>query len=122
MFSNPFFGGFSILFTVVPLFVLGVFVFVIGSSIYRWMSNNAAPRQNRPAKIVAKRPHTWGGTSHGTMHSHAHTSYYVTFEFEDGSRLELPVGSSNYGMMAEGDIGMFIHQGTRFIDFQREQF
>lgn len=117
-FGSPFegFSLFSIMFTLVPLFVIGVFLYIIISGIARWSRNNASPRLNRPARIVSKRPHTWGGSGN----SSAHTSYYVTFEFEDGERLELPVRDQEYGMMAEGDYGILTHQGTRFIDFQRE--
>jgi hypothetical protein len=117
-FGSPFdgFGFAGIMFTIVPLFIMGVFLYIIISSITRWSSNNASPRLNRPARIVGKRPHTWGGSGR----SSAHTSYYVTFEFEDRERLELPVRAQEYGMMAEGDYGILTHQGTRFIDFQRE--
>jgi hypothetical protein len=118
-FGSPF-GGFGfagILFTLVPLLIIGVIIVMIISSVARWSRNNASPRLNRPARIVGKRPHTWGGAGD----SAAHTSYYVTFEFEDRERLELPVSSQEYGMMAEGDYGILTHQGTRFIDFQRER-
>ncbi len=111
----------SFMFTLVPMLIVGVIVFMIGSSLVRWTSNNASPRQDRPATIVSKRPHTWGsGTGHGAALSTAHTSYYVTFEFHDRSRLELPVAPRSYGLLAEGDVGMLTHQGTRFIDFVRE--
>ena len=121
-FGSPFgFGLFGILFTIVPILVIGIIVVMIISSIVRWSKNNASPRQNRPAKIVGKRPHTWGGNHTGNMHAGAHTSYYVTFEFEDGERLELPVGAQAYGTIAEGDYGILTHQGSRYIDFQRER-
>ena len=118
----PSFGGFggfgaNLMFTLVPLIIFGVIAYMVISGITRWSKNNASPQRNRPAKIVGKRPHTWGGTGD----SSAHTSYYITFEFEDRERLELPVRSQEYGMMAEGDYGILTHQGTRFIDFQRER-
>ena len=114
-FGSPF--GFEFMFTLVPVLILGVIIIMIISSVTRWSKNNASPRLNRPARIIGKRPHTWGGSGR----TGAHTSYYATFEFEDGERLELPVGAQAYGMIAEGDYGILSYQGTRYIDFQRER-
>src|SRR5690554_7891755 len=102
-FGSPFW--FNFMFTLVPLLIIGVIIIMIISSISKWSRNNASPRLNRPARVIGKRPHTWGGSGR----SSAHTSYYITFEFEDGERLELPVSAQAYGMMAEGDIGILTH-------------
>ncbi|MHB9145569.1 MAG: DUF2500 family protein [Symbiobacteriia bacterium] len=45
----------------------------------------------------------------------------TTFEFEDGERIELPVGDQVYGEIAGGDVGMLTNQGTRFFGFERER-
>ncbi|MBQ4627771.1 MAG: DUF2500 domain-containing protein, partial [Clostridia bacterium] len=47
------------------------------------------------------------------------TTYYATFQFESGDRLELAVPSSEYGMLVEGDKGKLSFQGTRFLSFER---
>jgi hypothetical protein len=53
------------------------------------------------------------------MHSTTSSTYYVTFEFETGDRIELHVPRSDYGMMIEQDQGLLTFQGTRFISFER---
>lgn len=114
----------SFMFNAVPVFVFIIFavviigfIFTIGKGIQQHASNKAKPVETVPARIVTKRPHTWGGSGD----SAAHTSYYVTFELENGERLELPVGGEFYGMNAEGDVGMLTHQGTYLLSFERER-
>lgn len=110
-------GVVSSLFVIVPLFVFGVFAFVIGSMLYRWFVNQTSPVEERYATVMAKRTQVSGG---GHDH-HAHTSYYVTFQFDDGGRLELPVNGSDYGVLVEGDTGLLNWQGTRFNGFARHK-
>lgn len=43
----------------------------------------------------------------------------VTFELENGKRLELGVKDPEYGMLAEGDRGRLSYQGTRYLGFER---
>lgn len=119
-FGNPFD---AFMFSAVPFFVFIVFAIVIMvfvtslvKGIGQYLRNSSIPEEHIPARLVAKRTHTWGG--HGNMS--AHTSYYATFETEKGDRLEFPTGSSFFGMHVEGDAGMLIHRGTRFIGFERE--
>lgn len=54
------------------------------------------------------------------MYTPSSTWYYVTFQFDSGDRMELPVNAFQYGMMAEGDYGQLTFQGTRCIDFKRQ--
>ena len=115
-FDNFMFSVFPIIFGIVFIGVICIFIFVIGSSIKQYASNKSKPVETLPAKVIAKRPHTWGGTGNTS----AHTSYYVTFELENGERLELPVNDNFYGMNVEGDTGMLTHQGTQMISFERE--
>ncbi len=111
------FGFVSPMFTIIPLIVFGVFAYVIGSTLYRWYANETSPVEERYATVMAKRTHVSGG---GHNH-HAHTSYYVTFELEDGGRMELPVRGNDYGILFEGDSGVLNWQGTRFNRFQRSR-
>ena len=48
------------------------------------------------------------------------TTHYVTFEAPDGSRLELKVNGSEYGMLAEGDYGELTFQRKRYVSFNRQ--
>ena len=53
------------------------------------------------------------------MHSTTTTSYHVTFEFDSGDRSEFSLSGSQYGMLAEADIGILTFQGTRYLGFER---
>ena len=106
------FNTFSIMFTIVPVLVIGVFIFVFVKGISQWGKNNAAPMLNVQAVVVDKYTHHSGGEHH-------HTSFYVVFEVQSGDRMEFHVSRQEYGQLIEGDFGELIFQGTRFIDFQR---
>lgn len=109
---------FDLMFTIVPVLVIGMFIFVFVSSISTWHKNNNSPRLSVPVKIVTKHADTTY-THHEDMMSSSHTTYYVTFEVESGDRIELVVPSSEYGFMVEGDQGKLTFQGTRYISFDR---
>lgn len=128
---NMGFGGcnsFAIIETIFPIiFILffGIFVFIAVKGIAQWNRNNHSPRLTVPAAVVSKRTNvsshmhnTGSGAMHHTSHS---TSYYVTFEVESGDRMELHVDGREFGMLAEGDIGMLTFQGTRYLGFERER-
>lgn len=111
------------MFTAMPIFVgfifiivIGIFIFTIGKGITEYASNKSKEVVTIPARVIGKRPHTWGGTGNTS----AHTSYYMAFELENGERLEVPVKSNFYGLHVEGDVGMLTHQGTQMIGFERE--
>lgn len=110
-------GVFGIIFVLIFLLIIGIFIFGIGAGIKQWSKNNNSPRLSVPAKVVTKRIDTWGGSGD----SRAHTSYYVTFEVTSGDRMELPMNGSEYGLIAEDDLGVLTFQGSRFISFERKQ-
>lgn len=121
------YGGFDMfsLFDIIfPLFFIafiGMFIFVIVRAIKEWSYNNSQPQIPSDAIVVSKRQNTSHHHNAGNnMHSHTRTSYYITFEFSNGERLELSVPSKEYGMIAEGDIGILISQGRRYISFDRK--
>ena len=105
---------FDLMFTIVPVLVIGMFIYVIVSGIGSWHKNNNSPRLSVPVKIVTKRAHI--DVSNGD----SHTTYYVTFEAESGDRTEFRVSGREYGSMAEGDQGKLTFQGTRYISFDRD--
>ncbi len=124
MFMDSFFmgGGFSIMFTLVFVLVIGTFIVTIVRGIGEWGKNNASPRLTVKAVVVAKRTkvghhHHNNGTA--MSHSSSYTNYYVTFEVESGDRIELNVNGNEYGMLAEGDQGELSFQGTRYLGFSR---
>lgn len=91
-------------FHLLTVVVVGVILFQLGRGLWIWQSNNQAERLQEPACLVTKRQHVWG--------DHSHTNYYVTFEFEDKTRVEFKVKASTYGQLSEGDVGNLTYQGT----------
>ncbi len=70
----------------------------------------------RPAVIVAKRMAVSGGSGD----SSASTSYYLTAEFEDGTREEYqPMTPALYGRVAEDDAGVLFTRSSLALDFDR---
>lgn len=113
-------GGFEAIFFLMFGLVFCMFIFTFIRSIGQWNRNNHSPRLTVDATVVAKRTqvthhHHTGGAMH-TTHS---TSYYATFQVESGDRMELHVSGSEYGMLAEGDVGKLTFQGTRYLEFIR---
>ena len=114
---------FTLMFTLVPLFIGVVFVIVIGTiavnafkGLTQWRDNNMQPLVTVPARVVTKRQHVSGG-GHD---SSASTRYYITFEsLTDGLRQEFGVSSNDYSGLAEDDSGNLTHQGTRYHGFVR---
>lgn len=103
------FGG------IVIAIVAGVFLYVIVRGLGTWSANNASDVVKRAVTVMDKRTEVWGGSGD----SSASTNYYVTFQMEDQSRIELQVSPDKYGLMVAGDQGELTHQGTRFKEFHR---
>ena len=116
--------GFGMTFSIMQVIMLLVFVLVLGSIIVtlirgvgEWNKNNQSPKLTVPATVVAKRSDVHRGIE--TMHTF--TSYYVTFQVESGDRMEFEISDMEYGMLAEGDSGELTFQGTRYLNFQRNE-
>lgn len=126
--SLRFGGAASPLVTILIAVFAALLIGVIGRGLYIWMKNNRAPQETADARITAKRMKVsgHGGTmmtnrvsAMNTIHSSTYTDYFVTFELENGKRLELGVKDPEYGMLAEGDRGCLSWQGTRYLGFER---
>lgn len=114
-----FFGMFFLIF----FLILGMFIFTIIKGIGQWNKNNHSPRLTVPATVVAKRgdvSHHHHQDANGVGHTSSTTTYYVTFQVASGDRMELCVGGTEYGMLAEGDYGDLTFQGTRYLGFERK--
>ena len=116
--------GFDVTFSIMRIMVPVMFVLVFGIIIVtmvrgvgEWNKNNHSPKLTVPATVVAKRSDVHRGIE--TMHTF--TSYYVTFQVESGDRMEFEVSDMEYGMLAEGDSGELTFQGTRYLNFQRNE-
>lgn len=122
----------DIIFSIVPIFVMIVFGIVFVGFIATFVSafkqkryNDNQPRINTKAKVVAKRTYVDSSSGHsdanGTFHNGStSTRYYVTFQFESGDRTEFQLDGKEYGVMVEGDVGILLFQGRRFLEFNRE--
>ena len=116
--------GFDVTFSIMRIMVPVMFVLVFGIIIVtmvrgvgEWNKNNQSPKLTVPVTVVAKRSDVHRGIE--TMHTF--TSYYVTFQVESGDRIEFLVSGTEYGMLAEGDSGELTFQGTRYLNFQRNE-
>lgn len=100
-----------------------LFIYNISKGVAEWHSNNQAPQITVAAKIVGKRHnvdvHHHNAGNNSGVHTTTSTTYYVTFELEDGQRLEFHVKGRVYGLLAEGDCGTLSYQGTRYLNFER---
>lgn len=117
------------LFSFVPIVIGIIFIIVfIGvvvnlfKGVTQWKKNEDSPRLTVSAIVKSKRTHITRYINHQDQNMHSNdssTRYFVTFEFDSGDRSEFKVSDKEYGMLAEGDIGTLIFQGTRYIDFDR---
>ena len=109
------FGFADVIFPIFFIAFIGFFIYILVGNIKEWSKNNNSPVVDARAKIVSKRHHR------STHQSHTTSTYYITFEFLSGDRLELSVKGSEYGLLAEGDKGMLKFQGTRYLGFERDR-
>ena len=118
---------FNVLFSIIFFCILALIIYNIVKNISTWNQNNHSERLTVPAKIVAKRtqvsqhqqPNAGDPSGAHGFTVISSTSYYVTFELENGGRMELSVKGSEYGMLVEGDTGALSYQGTRYLGFER---
>ena len=106
---------------VIFILVFGIIIFSIIKGIGQWSNNNKQPVLSVKAKVVTKRAHTTstGGMNDNQTMNSSSTFYHVTFEVESGDRMELKISGSEFGLLAEGDVGKLTFQGTRYKNFER---
>ncbi|UVI30493.1 DUF2500 domain-containing protein [Paenibacillus spongiae] len=129
MFTEPSFGGFGILFSIVPVFIVIVFAIVIIGIVTngaRYFKNARSPRESVFARVVAKRMEVRNHTSHhsngsGGMNpvNSSRTYYYITLEFDNGARKEYLDVKNLFGLVVEGDEGYAAVQGDWIVAFER---
>lgn len=115
---------FGVMFVSVFVLIFATIVVTLVRGVSTWNKNNKSPRLTVDAAVVSKREnvhhsHHNTGTDGTMSYTTTSTTYYVTFQFESGDRLELQVQGYDYGMIAEGDRGRLTFQGTRFLSFER---
>ncbi|HPT85251.1 MAG TPA: DUF2500 domain-containing protein [Bacillota bacterium] len=105
---------FPVLFTLTFAILLAILAVTVTTVISRYIRDSKAPKVSAPATVVAKRTQFHGSSGHSGW-----STYYATFEFETGDRLELYLPGSEAGLLVEGDKGVLTFQGKRFIKFER---
>ena len=105
--------GFFAFSAVIVAIIIGGFIYLITKAIRTHVNNNNAPVLEANAVVVGRREEVSG-------FDHTSTSYYATFQFDNGERLELGLKGTEYGMLAEGDRGILTYQGTRYLGFVRQ--
>ena len=116
------FDLFPIMFFLVFAMVFGTFLMAAVTGFSRWNKNNHSPRLTVDATVVAKRGNTTRHHHHGAnghMHHTYNNTYYATFQFDSGDRIELQMTGPEFGLLIEGDKGKLTFQGTRFLGFER---
>ena len=117
-------GLFEMCFVLVFVLIIAMFVVNAVRGIGQWSKNNQAPELAVDARVVSRRTsvnsHHHGAAGANGYHTSSSTSYYVTFEVESGDRMEFHLSGSEYGMLAEGDMGKLRFQGTRYLGFERQ--
>src|SRR3954453_2952679 len=98
----------GVLFLIVPAFIGIIFLLMavqIGRGVAEWARNNQMPVESSPARVIAKRTHTWGSGGYHPRRP-VRTSYFVTFELKSGERMEFDLYGQEYGLLGEGDEGL----------------
>jgi len=98
--------------------VVALAVLWAARGVLEWMTNNGEPVLSERARVVAKRSEARGRVF-SDVGGRIATSYYATFEFPDGERLEFSVRGKAFGLLSEGDVGELTYQGSRYHGFER---
>lgn len=116
---------FPVIFGIAFIIVFGTIIFNAAKGVGQWSKNEQSPELSVPAIVKAKRTAVDNSHHHhhDNHHHHIHssTSYYVTFEFNSGDRVEFSLSAKDYGLLAEDDLGILTFKGTRFIRFDRNK-
>lgn len=111
--ENNFFDTIPTFFVIFFIIIIGTIIFIIVKSLSQGVKNSNSPVIVEPARVIAKRIDVSG--------DHSYTTYYATFEVQNGMRMELAVKGAEYGLLAERDDGTLSYQGTRYLSFERQK-
>lgn len=103
----------TMLFVFAFFLIATLIVMLLIRGVGRRNKDNRAPRLTIRARVTAKRTDVSGVRR-------ASTTYYTTFQADDGQRVEFQIDGGEYGLLAEGDEGQLSFQGTHYLGFERE--
>jgi hypothetical protein len=119
-------GSFNFMFTLVPVLIFIVFIVIIGVIIFNlvgYLKNARSPKESTYARVAAKRmdvrQFSQSNNETGAVSNSSRTYYYITLEFDNGSRKEYLDVKELYGLVAEGDTGYAQIQGEWIVAFER---
>jgi len=117
-FETPFHQEFGPDWTFILFFgvIFVFFLMIILKGINTWMTDNASPILTAPAMVISKRQKVTGGGNDTSVS----TCYYITFQLENGERMEFRVTGNEYGLLIESDHGILTYQGSRYKGFDRK--
>jgi hypothetical protein len=108
-------GAIPMLMAVVPFGFVCVGIAIVVVSLKKKADFSSAPILAQAAVTTAKRT-----SVSGSKDTAVRTSLFMTFEFEDGTRVELrPVAENLFGQIAEGDAGVLFSRSDVALDFDR---
>ena len=113
------------MFTLVPVLIVLVAVFAIGTAIYQKIKDDNSPVLTVSARLRRKWEDTTttqtpiGGdiSSASGCSTTTTTTYYVEFQVESGDTLKFNVDHSQYRHLNEGSLGDLTFQGSRYLSF-----
>ena len=116
---------FMVFFVIIFVVIIGTILVRVIGGVSQWSENNQQPVLTVPARVVTKRTalsvySNVQGANEGFQTSSS-TSYFATFEFSTNDRKEFKLTASQYGLLAENDVGQLTFQGTRYQGFVREE-
>lgn len=106
-------------FTILPILFIFVFIGIIVKMITQFVQNEKSPVVATNALLIDKR-HSWDSHLSGDGSTMSNDYYYLTFEFDTGSRVEYTVTRRLYHEAIENEWGTLTFQGTRFLRFESE--
>lgn len=111
--AGPVGGGFSVMFTLVPLMMLAMVIFAVVRAVGRSAEVARAPVRSRLALVVDEHREDRG---HG---EHRRSVHVATFEDERGARSSFEVSTAVARSLAPGDMGVLHSKGPAIVRFER---
>jgi hypothetical protein len=112
---------------IITLFIATIAIVII-KGLLEWSKNNKLPVKSIRSSVLAKNSETklrigHGHTGHSdNSNSSSRTIRTITFQSSiDNTRHVFRVNRKVFDLIVEGDIGILVHQGTRYHSFNAGQ-
>lgn len=113
---------------VLLLLIIGVILWAFGSLLYLMLRGSAQQRHNSQqpvlrtkARLLTKKQDIWLDAAVAPKGPNASSTYQGVFEnVESCEELTFTLSIDEYIKIEEGNVGILIYQGTRFLGFERD--